>query len=138
MKVEILGKAEDKANMENVAKLIQQAAGMANVPVEVVLTHNFAAFSGHSFNVAKTPIVFINKSIEFVGGVPVVMVVKRKLVFSVMFFKRTLAAILSINAIKELEDWQWLYNYIFRRRTGTNQRRWALRNHPGFYKGLLV
>lgn len=80
MKIEILGKGEDKVKMDQVAKLIQQAAGLANVPVELVLTHNFAAFSGHSFNVAKTPIVLIAGQVEFIGVVPELPIVMSKLV----------------------------------------------------------
>lgn len=67
LKIEILGKAEDKTKMEQVAKMIRQAATVANVIVEISFTHNFGAFSSHSFNVAKTPIVFVDGQLEFVG-----------------------------------------------------------------------
>ena len=67
MKIESLGKKEDLRKMEQVAKAIRQVATVTNVVPEIIMTHNFAAFSSHSFNVAKTPIVFINGQIEFVG-----------------------------------------------------------------------
>ena len=79
MKVEILGKREDKIKMDNAALLIQRAALSLNIPVEITLTHQFAGFSGHSFNPTQTPIVFIDGHIEFAGVSLQLPVVVKKL-----------------------------------------------------------
>ena len=67
MKVQILGKLEEKPKMDEVAGLIKQAAVKVNVPVEISHTHNFAAFSQFAINPAKTPVVFIDGHVEFAG-----------------------------------------------------------------------
>ena len=67
MKIQILGKMEDKPKMEGVANLLRQAAVKVNVPVEITHTHNFSAFSQFAVNPAKTPIVFIDGHLEFAG-----------------------------------------------------------------------
>ena len=70
MKIEILGKLEDKPKMDQAATLIKQAALKVNVPVEISQTHNFAAFSKFALSPSRTPIVFIDKEIGFIGVLP--------------------------------------------------------------------
>ncbi len=67
MKIDILCKKEEMKRTEQVARAIQRAADLSNIRVEIHLTHNFAAFAGHSFNPTQTPIVFINGHFEFSG-----------------------------------------------------------------------
>ena len=79
-KIEILHKPEEKYRVNQMIKIINQAANAAKIKVDIVRTHNFPAFSDYNFPPAKTPIVFINKSMEFVGGLPTMFIVKRKFV----------------------------------------------------------
>ena len=79
MRAEILGKKDEVPKMNQFAALLQTAAQQANVPLQIVLTHNFGSFSGHSFNVAKTPIVFIDGQIEIAGDVPTLKLLVQKL-----------------------------------------------------------
>ncbi len=80
IKIEILHKPEEKYRVNQIEKILKQAANAAKMKVEIVRTTNFPAYSQYSFNPAKTPIIFINKAIEFVGGVPVMLLVRRKLI----------------------------------------------------------
>ena len=80
LKIEILHKPEEKYRVNQIEKILQNAARAANIKIVVVRTNDFPAFSNYNFNPAKTPIVFIERSIEFVGGVPVMTVVKKKLI----------------------------------------------------------
>ena len=80
LKIEILHKPEEKYRVNQIEKIIRQAGNAAKIKIEIIRTHDFPAFSSYSFNPAKTPIVFINRSIEFVGGVPIMFVVKKKLI----------------------------------------------------------
>lgn len=80
IKVEILHKPEEKYRVNQMIKVINQAANSARIKIEIVLTSDFVSFANYNFNPTKTPIVFINKSIEFMGGLPVMFVVKRKLI----------------------------------------------------------
>ena len=80
LKVEILHKPEEKFRVTQIEKVLQNAARAANIKIVIIRTSDFPAFSNYNFNPAKTPIVFINRAIEFVSGVPVLNVVKKKLV----------------------------------------------------------
>ena len=79
MKIVILGKPEDKVKMEQMTAIFKQGAGNLNILVNINLTHNFAAFSAFALNPARTPIVFIEGSLEFSGPVPSLDVIEKKL-----------------------------------------------------------
>lgn len=78
--IEILHKPEEKYRVNQMVKVINQAASAARIKVEIIRTHDFVSFSNYNFNPSKTPIVFINKTMEFMGGLPGMFVVKRKLI----------------------------------------------------------
>ena len=80
IKVEILHKPEEKYRVNQMVKVINQAASAARIKIEVIRTHDFVAFSNFSFSPSKSPIVFINRTIEFMGSVPNMIVVKKKLI----------------------------------------------------------
>ena len=80
MKVDILGKTEDKLKMEDVERKIKAAAAKTNVPVQIHMTNNFRAFAQHSFNPSLTPIVFMDGEIEFQGSVQDVAIIQQKLI----------------------------------------------------------
>ena len=80
LKIEILHKPEEKYRVNQMEKVIQNAARAANMKVTITRTNDFPAFSNYNFSPAKTPVVFIERSMEFIGGVPSVPMVKKKLI----------------------------------------------------------
>ena len=70
MKIEILGRKEDLIKMQSTLKVLQRAVTAGGIQADIRLTHDFRAFAGAAFNPAKTPVVFINGSVEFSGNVP--------------------------------------------------------------------
>ncbi len=79
MRVDILGKVEDKAKMEYVANLFRNAALKLHLKIEINETNNFSAFAKHSFNPALTPVVFIEGEIEFHGTAIQYNIIEKKL-----------------------------------------------------------
>ena len=65
--------------MREVAAVMERTAALGNIKVYISMTHNFSAFGGHSFNVSRTPIVFINDQIEFAGVIPNPILLQKKL-----------------------------------------------------------
>ena len=80
MKIDILGKKEDSIKMRQVANMFQRVSDLVNQKIEINLTHDFSAFVGHSFNPAKTPIIFINGQIEFAGIAPDFKLIQSKII----------------------------------------------------------
>ena len=80
MKIDILGKSEEKIKMQKMAVAIQQAASNVNIPVTINFTHNFMSYSGSSMNPVMTPHVFIEGNLEFSGSALPIAVMQKKLV----------------------------------------------------------
>ncbi len=79
MRIDILSKKGEENKVKFFTTGLQRAAQLANIQIDINTTQNFSAFGGHSFNPSKTPIVFINGHVEFMGEMPGVPVLQVKL-----------------------------------------------------------